>query len=83
MSDEKLVSALNDSRMIAASENVIYPLMEDMIAQRLELACAEFRGGKMDMSPHIAYIAGIKDLLNALKRIQTQGNIAREKLNKN
>mgnify|MGYP000691560626 CR=1 FL=1 len=79
--EEKLVQALNESRMINSAENVIFPLMETMIAQRLELACAEFRGGKTDLTAHIAYIAGLKDLINSMKRIQTNGNIAHQKLN--
>lgn len=80
MSDEKLISALNEARMLNAAENVIYPVIEDMIQKRISLACSEYRAGKVDALAHIAYIAGLKDLSNQLKAIQTKGNQANIKL---
>jgi len=76
MTDEKLVNLMNEARMISASQNVLYPMLEDMIQKRLDLACSEFRGGKVDMLPHIAYITSLKDLLGLLKRTQVAGNRA-------
>jgi len=81
MTDPKLVEALNSSRMISAAQDVIFPLIQDMISKRLDLACAEYRAGK-DTSIHIAYITGLKDLSNELKRLQTVGERARAELNK-
>ena len=81
MKDQELVELLNSARMISAAENVIYPLLKDKIAQRLDLACAEFRGGKTEnLIAHIGYITGLKDMLNEMRKIQTAGNKAQIQL---
>jgi hypothetical protein len=81
MKDQELVELLNSARMVSAAENVIFPLLMDKIAQRLDLACSEFRGGKTEnLIAHIGYITGLKDMLNELKRIQVNGNKAQIQL---
>jgi len=72
--NQKLEAQLSEARFIHASENVIYPLLDKMIEDRVELACGKFRSGERDFSSDIAYIAGLKDLTDYLKRAQTQGN---------
>lgn len=81
MTDPKLVELMNSSRMISAAQSIIYPMIQDMIQKRLDLACAEYRAGK-DSLIHIAYITGLKDLQNELKRIQALGEKAAQDLNK-
>ncbi len=80
--DEKLVEAMNTGRMVSAAEQVIYPLIQSMIQDRIKLATSEFRGGKLEHAAHIAYIAGLQDLENTLKNMQTKGQQASAALNK-
>lgn len=82
MNDEKLVSLVNESRMISASENVIYPLIQKKIQERLTQACAKFNGGEQNFLSDIAYISALKQIENELKSLQKQGNEAYLKLDK-
>lgn len=72
--DPKLENQLSEARFIHASENVIYPLLDKMIQDRLEQSCGKFRAGERDFVSDVAYICGLKDLRDYLKRAQTQGN---------
>lgn len=72
--DEKLVHQMNEARMIAASEEIIYPLIDLLIKNRLDLACALFRDGKNNLEPHIAYITALKDIAQDLRSKQIVGN---------
>lgn len=79
--DYELVEMMNQARMLGASESLLYPMVEQMISKRLDVACSEFRGGKTEnLVAHIGYIVGLKDLLSQLKRIQVEGNRAQMKL---
>ena len=78
--DQKLVEAMSQGRMINAAENVIYPMLEKKIQERLTQACAKFAGGTTDFISDIAYISGLKDIQNNLKRIQQDGNSAHKTL---
>lgn len=79
--DHELVEMMNQARMLGASESILYPMLEQFISRRLDVACAEFRGGKTEnLVAHIGYIVGLKDLLSQLKRIQAEGNRATIKL---
>lgn len=81
MSDEKLVSLMNDTRLIAACDNVIFPMLENFIQRKLEAVCAEFRGGQTNsLLAGVAYMTAIKDVLNDLKAKQLAGNKAIHKL---
>lgn len=81
MSDEKLVSMMNDTRLIAACDNVIFPMLENFMQRKLEAVCAEFRGGQTNtLISSIAYITALKDILNDLKAKQLAGNKAIQKL---
>jgi hypothetical protein len=72
--DKKLEQKLSEARFIHASENVIYPLIDSLISDRLEQSCGRFRSGQTEFISDIAYIAGLKDLQDYLKRTQAQGN---------
>lgn len=74
MSDEKLVSLMQDARLIAACDNVIFPLLEKQIKERIDLACGKFANGETNFVSDIAYIFGLKEISNQLKQKQTQGN---------
>lgn len=82
MEQEKLASLMNDARLIAASDNVIYPLIELKITQRINAACAKFSGGETSFVADIAYIQGLKEIKNELKKMQESGNRAALELNK-
>lgn len=83
MSDEKLVSLMNEARLISASDNVIYPLIDLKIKQRLDQACAKFVNGDTCFISDIAYIQGLKEIKLKLQQMQTAGNQAALELNKN
>lgn len=76
MEDAKLIEAMNDARIISACDNVIYPLLTAKISERLQQACARFRGGDKDFIADMAYITGLQDLLQELQSKQTKGNKA-------
>ena len=82
MSDEKLASIMGDARLISASENIIYPLIELKINQRLNMACGKFVGGKTDFIADIAYIQGLKEIKQELLKLQKTGNQAAFELTK-
>ena len=82
MDHEKLFTLASDSRVISASEHVLYPIIKAKIEQRINLACSNFIGGKTDFLADIAYIQGLKEIEQTLKRIQTEGNKANLELNK-
>lgn len=82
-SDEKLVELMGQGRLIAASDNVLYPLIHKKINDRLNLACSKFVGGDKDFISDIAYIQGLKEIERELRNLQEAGNKANLKLNKN
>lgn len=76
MTDEKLVNAMNDARLISACDNVIFPILQLRIENRIKTACAAFRAGQREFSGDIAYIAGLQDLMSDLSMKINQGNKA-------
>lgn len=82
MTEEKLVSLMNEGRLVAACDNVIYPLIQLFIANRVNQAAAKFRAGKYEFTADIAYVAALQDLETSLKTKQSQGNKAFETLHK-
>jgi Ran GTPase-activating protein (RanGAP) involved in mRNA processing and transport len=80
MNDEKLAQAMNDGRMVNIAENLLFPLLEDEIALKLNLMCNKYREGKQDFLSEVAYITMAKDLINKLKVLQRQGNRALKEL---
>ncbi len=83
MAQDKLVEAMNDARLLAACDNLIFPLIEQRISDRLNVACANYRAGKTDFLADIAYVTGLQDIKAELQRVQTVGNKAIEKLQGN
>lgn len=81
-SEEKLAELMSQGRMIAASDQVIYPLIQKKIQERLSMACAKFTGGEQNFLSDIAYISALKQIETELKSIQKQGSDAYLKLNK-
>lgn len=79
---DKLGNLLNDSRLINAADYLIFPMLKGMIEQRVNLACSQFASGKTDFTADIAYIYGLKELEQKLRRLQTDGNRANHDLNK-
>ena len=73
---------MSESRLISASENVIYPLIKLKQQQRIDLACARFAGGEKDFIADIAYIHALKEIEIQLRKLQTSGNKANLELNK-
>lgn len=84
MNDEKLASIMSESRLISAADNVIYPLIKLKIEQRISLACSKFVGGETNFISDIAYIQGLKEIEQQLRKLQMSGNQAIAELhNKN
>lgn len=81
-SDEKLAELMTQGRLIAASDQVLYPLIQKKIQERLNQACAKFNGGEQNFLSDIAYISALKQIENELKSLQKQGNEAYLKLDK-
>ncbi len=82
MSEEKLVSLMNDARLISASDQVIFPLIKLKQQQRMNLACSKFTAGETNFVADIAYIQALKEIEDQLKAMQLAGNKAYEELNK-
>lgn len=76
MTEEKLVELMSEARLISAADNILYPLIEKKIQQRLDLACGKFLAGERDFVAEIAYISAFKEILGDLKSKQNQGNKA-------
>lgn len=71
---------MQDARLVAASEQVIYPMIEKMIHDRLESACARFRAGEREFIADIAFITSLKNIYEDLTSLQKRGITAYEKL---
>lgn len=71
---------MSEARLISAADNVIYPLIEKKIEERVELAVGKFHNGETSFVADIAYIAAFKEILRDLKSKQAQGNRAIEAL---
>jgi hypothetical protein len=81
MSD-KTISLVADARLISASDNVIFPLIESMIDDRVVLAVGRYRSGNYDLVGDIAYIAALKEIKETLTKIQKRGMSEFEKMQK-
>lgn len=79
---EKLESLVADSRLIAASDHLILPMIKLRIEQRISLACGKFMGGERDFVGDIAYIQGLKEIEQQLRNLQRAGNQAIANQNK-
>lgn len=82
MDQIKLESLWQESRLLGAAENVIFPTIKLLQQQRMDMACSRFTAGSTEFIADIAYIQGLKDLESRLKRLQTEGNKANYELNK-
>ena len=80
MTDEKLADVMSEGRAISAVDNVIFPVIEQIITDRVALMISEFAGGKTEFVADVAYIAGLRNLQITLKQKQERGNRAFEKL---
>lgn len=76
MTDEKLVDLMGEARLIAASENVLYPMIDKKISEKIIMACGKFLNGEKDFIGEIAYIAALNSIKDDLKSKQLQGNKA-------
>lgn len=80
MDENKLVSALNDGRLINAAEQVIFPMIQTMIQIRVFQCIGKFQNGEKDFVGDVAYIAGLREIENELKTKQTRGAKAYDKI---
>lgn len=78
--DEQLVDLVNQSRMIDLSSQVIFPLLEKKIQDKIQQACVQFTMGQKDFVGDIAYIHALRSLMTELKSKQKQGDQAFIKL---
>jgi hypothetical protein len=82
MEQEKLANLMSESRLISAADNVLYPLIQLKIQNRINLACSKFVGGELNFVGDVAYIQGLKEIEQELRRLQTAGNKAHEAASK-
>jgi len=85
MANQKLetdIQKMNDGRLLNGAEHIVFPLINKMITDRVNLACVNFSAGKTEFIADIAFISGLKEIEQKLKRIQNEGNQAHDKLNK-
>lgn len=82
MDDLKLGALMQESRTIAAAENVIFPLIKLKIEQRVNAMVSRFNGGETSFISDAAYISGLKMLEQELRNLQRKGNAADYELNK-
>lgn len=82
MDADKLASLMNESRLISAADNVIFPLIKLKQQQRMDLACSRFAGGETNFIADIAYIHALKEIEMQLRKMQTSGNKVNYELNK-
>lgn len=79
--DEKLGTAMNDGRLVHAAEHVIYPLINEMIQNRILMSIGKFQNGEKEFVADVAYIAGLREIEHELKSMQAKGTRAFEKMN--
>lgn len=79
---EKLESLMQESRVVGAADNVLFPMIKQKIQQRIILACSKFVGGETQFIGDIAYINGLLEIEQHLKKMITAGNKANFELNK-
>lgn len=73
---EKLVSQMNDARLLNAVENLIYPLIDNQVMQKVHQMCGKFRTGQLDVIPDVASISAYLEIKQHLQSIQTKGERA-------
>ncbi len=73
---DKLESLVSDSRLIAASDHLIIPMIKLRIERRIALACGKFLAGETSFVGDIAYIQGLREIEQELKSLQRAGNQA-------
>lgn len=78
--NEKLHAQVNTARSINMLEGEIFPILDDEINFKLNVACSKFRNGEKDFLNEIAYMTAIQDIKNKLRIKQQQGNVAIKKL---
>lgn len=72
---EHEVSLLNAARLVNMADQILYPMIDQMIQHKLEEATAKFRGGKAESFIHeVSYMAALQDLRQRLTQIQKKGN---------
>lgn len=72
--DEKTWGLVQDARLINLSESLLFPLLDKMIEERVDLMIAKFNGGETELLAHVAMIASLKDFKIKLKQAQAKGN---------
>lgn len=82
MDQIKLENLMQESRLISAADNVLYPLIKLKIENRLNLAIGKFHNGETSFISDIAYIVGLREIEQQLRKMQTAGNKANLELNK-
>lgn len=83
MNTEHLHELATDSRLLLTFENVIAPMLERMLASRLETIRSKVRDGQREFIVECTEIALIKDLMSEIALHKKRGIIAANKLGEN
>lgn len=80
--NEFLMRLTQDARLVNVAEHLLYPLLEQWIAQKNETIRQHIRSNATDRELLIACseLAFMKDFLDQLKNVQRKGNSAIAKL---
>lgn len=80
---EKLLNQAADARLIHLNEQIIFPLLQNKIDERLASLCEAFKTDGSVRTGDVAYIAAARDILLELNTKARQGDRASDKLNQN
>lgn len=80
--NEKHQVLMQQARAINASENLLFPLIDKIIGNKINSMVSEFNGGKTEFIGNVAGIAALFEIRQNLVSMQTQGNSILEKLNR-
>lgn len=78
---EKLYQSAADARLIHLNEQLIFPLLQTKLDERLASLCEALKFEGTVKMADVAYIAAVRDIMLELKAKAGQGDRATDKLN--
>ncbi len=74
MTEDQELELMASGRLIAAVDHLLIPLLQLKIKQRTDMACGRFLNGETNFIADIAYIQGLKEIEQHLKKTQSAAN---------
>lgn len=79
--DEKVVSLMQDARLINSCEQVLYPMINNLRVQALARIINKSKAGDNNITHDAAYLAALADIESHLQSLQRRGMAEYAKLN--